>query len=206
MQSNFNNTNITTNEYDSQSLDTKILINFDNKEITLDEMKNEITNLYKSFDDDRSENYQKFFNFCNKVKNGIILWKWRDPYSEMFAGFYSDAMSFFGTITRLKTKVGYTLESYEGSRLPKNGSYRELAADCNFQIYYLPESEMELIKKIYNDLLQYYEYEDLMEKSNQTMTRILEYRHIDMEDEQLDGCIDDYFCNNIDSYQHMIIN
>lgn len=182
-----------------------MMINFDGKKITSNDFKNEIKDLYSTFDEDRNKNFSKFFNFCQRIKQGILIWKWREPYQECYCGFYSEKMSFFGTIARRITYMR-TCSTYGSEKISIDGIGGNLPSDCNFQIYYLPESEMDLIKNIYDNLSQYYQYEEFIKNMNPVMKNIIKYRNLEMEDEEIDDYIDKYFNEKITSYQHIVIN
>lgn len=185
------------------------MINFNNKLLNSDELKNELNNLFLSFNEKSQKNFQKFKNFCQNVKQGILVWQFvnshGDFYSEQFGGYYSETMSFFGTITRKITKKR-TFTTYDGEKLPRNADYGKLPSDCNLKIYYLPESEIDIIKDIHNNILEYHQYEDHLEKMSPDVKNIIKFRNLEMEDDQINNYINDYFNQKINSYQYVVIN
>lgn len=182
------------------------MINFDQSQISLTDFKNKITELYNSFGDDFSDNFQKFYQFCHKLDDGILVWKWRYPYPEQFGGFYSKNMSFFGTTSRTNEEAPL-FKHITLYPLSRNGERGRLNTDCNLQIYYLPVSGMQLIKDIYDDLVvPYYAYEDSLDKLSPIVKKIIKHRDIETEDEAIEDYFNDYFNKNLKDYQHFIVN
>lgn len=70
----------------------------------------------------------------------------------------------------------------------------------------MPESEIDIIKDIHNNILEYHQYEDHLEKMSPDVKNIIKFRNLEMEDDQINNYINDYFNQKINSYQYVVIN
>lgn len=184
------------------------VIMYDGKNMTYNQIKEEINKFNaKLHKEKREENYKQFYHFCNKLEEGALIWKWGGEYEEMFGGFHSKKMSFHGTIAReILESHGMYLQN-ETSDLCTDGSTGNLPYDCNFVFYYVAESEIKLIEEIYDDLVEYLNYQDFVNKLKPSMKNLINVsRNIDCEDEQLQNYIDDYFEFNMDKYKYVKLN
>lgn len=181
--------------------------------MTPGQMREEINKFNSSLQNkERNENYKKFYQFCNKLDEGALIWKWGGEYTEMFAGFHSKKMSFHGTIAReLLPSDNMYLQNETSDLYISNDNNNEptgnLPHDCNFKFYYIAESEMKLIEEIYSDLSEYLSYQNFVNKLKPNIKKLIKSsRCIDLENEQLDDYIDDYFYENLDKYKYIELN
>lgn len=181
------------------------MISYDSKLISPEDLKKKINEL--SFDQDFNINYTKFNEFCNKLDEGALTWKWGPPYESMFSGYHSNnrSQSNFWTKTISNEEMIFhgimsRPHSYLSSRkLFRDGKNGRLPDDNNFTFYYIPKSMFSHLRELHNVITEYHNYEDFFEKLSPDVRNLIHsQKDFEIHDKNIMQYINNFFVKHID--------
>lgn len=197
----------------------ELKIHYDNKKLSIEQMKVLIQNLSLSYNDNPNENYIKFVNFVSKLNEGIFLFRYNinpdnkeDDKEYEYLGYY--CCNSYNNYYLFKTS------NIDNMIFQTILSDPELLGDINVEFIYLPEfysniSQRVLIFDVHTLIKEYNEYEKEMEgirtlvsKLSSQIQQIIQYsiNESDCFNSELVDLLTNYFDDNIKSYKYFVLN
>lgn len=180
-------------------------VSYDGKMISIEELKTKIEDI--KFDQDFNVNYVKFNEFCDKLDEGALTWKWGSPYENKFSGYHSNCRSqttFWTKTISNEEMIFHGIMSRPHSYLSSQKLYRDrlngrLPDDSNFTFYYIPKSMFCQLRELHNVILEYYKYEDFVENlSTDAKNIIFCSKDIEIHDKNITNFINEFFNKYMD--------